>query len=230
MPSLNLTVSVATFPEGWSGDYNDFAQKLAELLILEGSGDFLTGQVGGTTPLTNVGLFIDGRTIRVWDEDLAAYVPSNTVPIGGAIPYFGSTAPTDYLLCDHAEYAKADYADLYAIIGDNHKKVGDSADNFRVPDLRGRVPTGAGVGQYNVKDDESDWPVDGDIKERALGDYWGSEWPIHRETTQAGAPTQRTRVDFAGSSATNPPFTTDTTYYTGIHNPAAACNYIIRAK
>ena len=57
----------------------------------------------------------------------------------------GSKVPTGYLLCDGAPYARTDYANLYSVIGVAFG-AGDGTTTFNVPDLRGRVPMGAGAG------------------------------------------------------------------------------------
>lgn len=65
--------------------------------------------------------------------------------IGEVVTWAGSASPSDKMLeCDGASYLRADYPDLFNIIG----TVYGSADSnhFNVPDLRGRVPIGAGTG------------------------------------------------------------------------------------
>lgn len=63
------------------------------------------------------------------------------IPSGVIMPYVGSTAPTGWLLCDGASYAKTSYADLWAVLsGQNY---GSDTNNFNVPDLRDRIPRGA---------------------------------------------------------------------------------------
>jgi hypothetical protein len=167
MASISITVSIPPLPEGWSGTPDQFMQKIAETIIFDSTGDFLTGQVGGAEPVSDAGLWIDGTQIKVWDEDLAQYVPIDTVPVGGVIMFAGAgTIPENYLECDDAEYDQEEYAALYAVIGDLYKHDGDSADNFRVPSTPGRFPVGVGVGNYNVKEDEVDWPVDGALTKR----------------------------------------------------------------
>jgi len=58
-------------------------------------------------------------------------------PVGIISPYSGDSAPSGWLLCDGQLYngAHADYADLYAIIG--QKYGAGASDYFHVPDLRG---------------------------------------------------------------------------------------------
>lgn len=65
--------------------------------------------------------------------------------IGELIAYAGDTSPKpEWLICDGSEVAQADYPDLYAVISDLYGAA--SAGAFRLPDFRGRSPSGAGTG------------------------------------------------------------------------------------
>lgn len=66
-------------------------------------------------------------------------------PFLGEIRLFaGAYAPQDWALCDGTLYRIADYQTLYALIGTSYG--GDGVTTFAVPDLRGRLPVGAGAG------------------------------------------------------------------------------------
>jgi microcystin-dependent protein len=68
-----------------------------------------------------------------------------TNPIGSIIPYATSLPTTpSILVCDGASYLRADYIDLFLLIGTTWGSV-DSL-HFNVPDLRGRAIIGAGTG------------------------------------------------------------------------------------
>jgi microcystin-dependent protein len=54
------------------------------------------------------------------------------VPLGCVLPYFGSNAPSGYLICNGAAYNPVTYPDLYTLLGVN-----------TLPDLRGRFIIGA---------------------------------------------------------------------------------------
>lgn len=62
-----------------------------------------------------------------------------TVPSGAVLPYFGTTAPTNFVLCDGTSYATASQPALFAAIG---YSCGGSGANFNVPDLRGQFLRG----------------------------------------------------------------------------------------
>lgn len=65
------------------------------------------------------------------------------VPVGTILPYAGAQAPEGYLFCNGAFLSTTDpnYTELYSAIG---TAFGSSGNQFRLPDLRGRVPIGAG--------------------------------------------------------------------------------------
>jgi microcystin-dependent protein len=71
---------------------------------------------------------------------------SAIIPSGVIVPFAGTVAPSLWLLCDGTAYSRSTYASLYTAIGTLYG-VGDGSSTFNVPDLRGRVPVGAGQGQ-----------------------------------------------------------------------------------
>lgn len=63
------------------------------------------------------------------------------MPAGIIMPFSGSVPPAGWLLCNGAAYSKTgEQKDLFAVIGSMY---GDSAGNFKVPDLRGAFIMGA---------------------------------------------------------------------------------------
>ena len=64
-----------------------------------------------------------------------------TAPSGTIVQYGGTTAPTDWLLCDGSAVSRTDYADLFTAIGTAFG-AGDGSTTFNLPDLRGRVAVG----------------------------------------------------------------------------------------
>jgi len=71
--------------------------------------------------------------------------------IGQILPVMLGTIPDNMLLCDGSSYLREDYPNLYAVIDAAFLT---DADNFFVPDLRGRVIIGSGdasgLSPYNV--------------------------------------------------------------------------------
>jgi len=72
-----------------------------------------------------------------------------TLPTGALMPYAGASAPTGYLLCDGSSVSSSTYLALHAVISNTYggsAYTGAGALFFSLPDLRGRLPMGAGTG------------------------------------------------------------------------------------
>jgi hypothetical protein len=78
-------------------------------------------------------------------------VPS-LVPSGASLPFFGTTAPSGYLLCDGTSYTTSAWPNLFAAIG---YSCGGSGANFNVPDLRGQFLRGVQGSRPSGGDPES---------------------------------------------------------------------------
>ena len=65
------------------------------------------------------------------------------IPVGSIQMYAGGTSPNTWLLCDGSSLSTSGYPELFSAIGYTY---GGSGASFSVPDLRGRVPVGAGTG------------------------------------------------------------------------------------
>lgn len=74
----------------------------------------------------------------------AAFIAS-LIPTGLILPYGGSSAPTNWFLCDGSAKNRTTYATLYAIIGTSYG-VGDGSTTFNLPNTKGRTMVGAGAG------------------------------------------------------------------------------------
>lgn len=70
----------------------------------------------------------------------------DTFPIGAISPYAGSTAPTNWLLCDGSAISRVTYADLFTAIGTTYGS-GDGSTTFNLPNLKGRVAVGRDTSQ-----------------------------------------------------------------------------------
>jgi microcystin-dependent protein len=68
---------------------------------------------------------------------------TQVIPAGVIMPFGGAAAPVGFLLCDGTSYPVASFPNLFATLGYTY---GGSGPNFSVPDMRGRVPVGAGQG------------------------------------------------------------------------------------
>jgi microcystin-dependent protein len=114
-----------------------------------------------------------------WDEaaamvDQATEELIKTMLTGAIFPFAGETIPNGFLLCDGSAVSRADYADLFAIIGTNYGS-GDGTTTFNLPDMRGRVPVGVDPAQ----DEFEELGQNGGEKTHTLT---GGEMPTHEHT------------------------------------------------
>jgi len=80
--------------------------------------------------------------------------------IGEIVTFAGATLPDpNWLFCDGASLLRADYPDLFAVIGTTYGSV--DGTHFNLPDMRGRAGIGVGTGSG--------------LSTRALGDSIGEE-------------------------------------------------------
>jgi len=73
-------------------------------------------------------------------------------PVGSVIPYFGKTAPENFLACNGGIYNIADYPELAAFILNSYSSYnffgGDGTTTFAVPNLNGELIRGAGTNSH----------------------------------------------------------------------------------
>ena len=67
------------------------------------------------------------------------------VPAGSVQAFAGSSAPNGWLLCDGTAVSRTTYSSLFSVVSTTFG-AGNGSTTFNVPDLRGRVPMGAGTG------------------------------------------------------------------------------------
>lgn len=125
----------------------------------------------------------------------------------------GSTAPTDWLLCDGAAVSRTTYAALFAIIGTTYG-AGDGSATFNVPDMRSRIPRGTTRGSTGGAEThaltESEMPAHthgSAARQGTTPSYWGDS-PYTAEY-QARAHTTTYNNDNSGSGTAHenmPPF------------------------
>lgn len=104
----------------------------------------------------------------------------------GMIIMTGGATPAGYVLCDGASYdgTQSAYSALWAVIGTTYGGTGQSS--FKVPDLRGRSPFGAGTGTG--------------LSARSLGDKGGEE---RHTLTISEMPAHTHGIQFWGTSGGN---------------------------
>lgn len=71
------------------------------------------------------------------------------VPAGSIMPWGGSTAPSNWLICDGSAVSRETYGTLFAVIGTSYG-AGNGTTTFNLPDLRGRIPVGRNAGTFGT--------------------------------------------------------------------------------
>jgi microcystin-dependent protein len=110
------------------------------------------------------------------------------VPVGAVNMWVTGTAPSGWFLCQGQEVAIADYSALAGVLGTTYGALtnGSGASgttHFRLPDLRGRTPMGAGTGAGGGVT-STGLPTGGAaLTARTLGGFTGDErTPKHTHT------------------------------------------------
>jgi microcystin-dependent protein len=156
--------------------------------------------------------------------DPANLAPS--VPPGTIMAFAGQNAPSGWLLCDGSVLAEDFAPALFAAIGSAYNTGGEGTGNFRVPDLRGRVPMGRGQGPGL----ETNW---------LRGQRFGSErntleaqnLPSHSHTIATGNASGSGSAVMRAASANSGSVTTGATGSGQPHNiiqPSLVITYIIK--
>ena len=127
---------------------------------------------------------------------------SGSLPTGAIMPFAGASAPTGgYLLCDGSSVSSSTYLALHAVISNTYggsAYTGAAGLNFTLPDLRGRLPMGAGTGTgQNASGTGA--PSGTAQTARTRGQWLGEE--THLLTTAELA--SHTHPNTVGSSASN---------------------------
>lgn len=158
-------------------------------------------------------------------------------PVGSLQAYAGASAPTGWLLCDGTSYSTSVYPELYSVLGYTY---GGSGANFNVPDLRGRMPMGAGTGA-GLNSSGTGAPSGTAMTTRTRGQWGGAEthtlsaaeMPSHTHTVSASYATglftsPGSGYGVAGTQSQN----TGSAGSGSAHNnvqPFVVTNYIIKA-
>lgn len=99
------------------------------------------------------------------------------MPVGAVNMWVTGTAPSGWLLCQGQAVSRSTYSGLFAVLGTTYG-AGDSSTTFNLPDLRGRVPMGAGTGR-NVADSA-------DLTARTLGAKISDDESVTLTALQSG--------------------------------------------
>ena len=115
---------------------------------------------------------------------------------GFIYPLASETVPAGFLLCDGGEYGRAEYLELFAAIGTTYG-AGDGETTFNVPNLKTRVPVGAGedypLGKmdgeavHTLSTDEMPRHRHEGIWDKFGGSEWGINWGVAEDVESGGA-------------------------------------------
>ena len=76
--------------------------------------------------------------------------PSQLIPTGMVVPFFGTTIPAGYLIANGSAVSRTLYANLFAVIGTKYG-TGDGSTTFNLPDLMNRFVRYGTVSQVGDK-------------------------------------------------------------------------------
>lgn len=165
-------------------------------------------------------------------QAIAALAATAIMPSGTVLPYAGTTAPSDFLLCDGSAVSRTTYAALFSVISDTFG-AGDGSTTFNLPDLRGRIP----VGKDNMGGSAADRGPS-----TTLGATGGSQYlqnHAHSVSITSGTPSGTDPIPDGGGAAHTPASASHTHSVSGnTGNPTSATvsqmnpyqifNYIIK--
>ena len=86
----------------------------------------------------------NGETLQ-YNSGLGLWINERSTPAGSVQMFAGSTSPSGWLLCDGSAVNRTTYGALFATIGVTYGS-GDGSTTFNLPDMRSRMPIGAGTG------------------------------------------------------------------------------------
>jgi len=118
---VNLTMKPP--PVGWKaqtpGLYNALMALVASSLSGSIDASFLTGQIGGAAPASNIGPWLNGNEWWTWDPVTSQYQPSQQGCPVGTIMMWGrnSSPPARWLPCNGASISRSTYSRLFNVIG-----------------------------------------------------------------------------------------------------------------
>jgi microcystin-dependent protein len=154
----------------------------AELNIMDGVTasaaeiNILDGATLSTTELN----YVDGVSSAIQTQiNTANTAITNNTPVGVVNMWVTGTAPTGWLLCQGQAVSRSTYGSLFTVLSTTYG-AGDGSTTFNLPDLRGRVPMGAGTGR-NVADNAN-------LTARTLGAKVSDDESVTLTAAQSGVP------------------------------------------
>jgi len=129
------------------------ADTLCRVLVIPNQTDWLAIVAGALEPLTHdvnfeqFGTATPEQTADIYRDMFDAFSFNLGVcrVIGEIICFAGTTSPDPkWLFCDGSSLVRADYPDLFAVIGTTYGAI--DGTHFNIPDTRSRVAVGSGTG------------------------------------------------------------------------------------
>jgi microcystin-dependent protein len=163
---------------------NTLTGTLAQFNTALSDADFATTTTAQTlTSKTLTSPTIDGATMT--GTTTFPTTGSGLMPVGSVGMWVTGTAPTGWLLCQGQQVAIADYSTLSSVLGTTYGILTNGSGlagttHFRLPDLRGRIPMGAGTGR-NVADTA-------DLTARTLGAKISDAETVLLTAAESGVP------------------------------------------
>ncbi len=132
----NFVAGSAAVADQVDAEFDQIVAYLNASVVLK---DGTVAMTGALTLPADPTLALQASTKQYVDALIGAPAVAGFVGMWG-----GSAVPAGWLACDGAAVSRATYATLFAAVGTTHG-AGDGVTTFNVPDLRGRVPVGAGA-------------------------------------------------------------------------------------
>lgn len=167
---------------------NGLASAILQIEAALGSGSALPGSLSSLAARLAVQVGSDGIII----------------PVGSATLFFGSSAPTGWLFCDGSAVSRTTYSALFTTIGTTYG-VGNGSTTFNLPDLRGRLPMGAGTGNQSGGSGSGVITGGTALTARSIGEWGGEETHLltgDESGVQAHAHSVTTAGDATGAGTT----------------------------
>lgn len=130
---LPVDLVMGALPLGFKGNLQEYANAIADGITATVDATFLTGQVGGNPPTSDIGPWANGGEWWFWDPATGQYQPSDQgTPVGSITIWGGQGAPVNWLLCDGRAVARTVYSRLFQKIGETWG-AGDGISTFNLP-------------------------------------------------------------------------------------------------
>lgn len=159
-------------------------------------------------------------------------------PVGVAVPYGGSSEPggqsdgSEWLLANGQAISRTSYATLFTLYGTTYG-VGNGSTTFNLPDLRRRVPVGAGgtgTGELGNSIGDTGGAEAHTLETSEIPSHQHEIWETGLYNSYTSDGSDGTGISGSGSSQT---YNTQSIGGGGSHNnlqPSLVMNYIIRVK